>query len=499
MIGRLPECASCRGPIRPSDPQVRCHFRRTGFRNRDGDFFQPCGSVYHRYCFRAGTPFTTRREQGRGLGLPPLRHWPCFVCELCTVRSVVGRELGSPGDLWLLRLERMRILDSVHGWAWDTIKNYQGYLGRLHAFEKEHPGLHILSPQDFGSPPGGPDIGVMWAELHYSVQPLKTPSRTGQVTPSVQTVRQMRSAAGQFLGVNTIMANPGGEAYFDKRRLLRGNVRPTDGAAYTLFSKGMASRMGDQTVPSTALLGRHIRGLDDFFEARFMSATQASVRQAYATAGLANLMAWTTWLRGGELFRLNWENLDIIWPQQALQRDLPANTGAILLRLSPETKSSRTATAEIAVALRTVTGLDLARWLRRVRAAAPVPPRPADAVFGQYNGQRWVRWTSHHYRHKFLYPGLEFLRAGGDTFLTHLGGREGRMLPRKFFSIHSYRRGARSHAQRSQPTIAGHRKAPDTWIYEHGRWRLQRSSEPIAVQYREWTLYERLRLTLFSM
>ena len=182
-----------------------------------------------------------------------------------------------------------------------------------------------------------------------------------------------------------------------------------------------------------------------------------------------------------------------MWPHESTVHDLPIGSGALLVRLTPETKSSRAVTADVVVALRTVTGLDMDKWLRRVLLGHQQAPSATDPVF-RIHGRR--RWDSHLYRTRFLYPGLDFLRASGDSFLQSLSATGPDSIPLKFYSLHCYRRGGRSHCQRSQPDQR-HRKATDTQVYEHGRWRIPRGSQPIATQYREWTLYERLRITLF--
>ncbi len=418
---------------------------------------------------------------------------------------MVKRELGHPGDPWLLRLERMRILDMMHSWSVGTTGNYQAKLGQLMTFEAAHPGLDFMRTPTSLTPSKGREIGIMWAQLHHSVIPLTKPGRRPPgSTPTYGALRQLRSAAGQYLGWNAIHAQPNRGTYFQDRRLLTGRVRATDTAPYELFARGFKARLGNESVPSTALLGKHIRGLDRFFTARYLAATTDSQRTGYAMAGLANLVLWTTWLRGGEAFNLTWGDVQIIWPQEAPLHDLPAGTGALLLRLTPETKTNRNATADVIVALRTMTGLDLSVWLRRVLRVRQGPPRATDPLFG--TSRR--RWTSHHYRTNYLYPGLEFLRASGDTFLQALGSDTGTtarataprrrsLIPMKFYSLHSYRRGARTYCERSQGT-EGHRKATKDQIYEHARWERARSNQPIDVQYREWTYYRRLRITIYS-
>ena len=416
------------------------------------------------------------------------------MCELCTVRAVLGRELGHPGDRWLLQLERMRVLDSLHNWSTGTNQLYQSRIRQLRRFEAAHPGLCLFVPQDQLAPASGPEIGLMWALLHASVQPLVFRGRSSRTTPTFDTIRSLRSAASQVYGWDLISSNSGTDWYFQDRRLIQGSVRPTDSASFELFTRGMAARIGTQATPSTALLGRHIRGLDTYFNSQYLAAPAGISRYNLALAGFANLLLWLSWLRGGEAFSLTWSDVTIIWPHEGPQHDIPDGIGALLLRLLPETKSSRATTADVPIALRTVTGLDLHRWLRRVLQEHRQAPVGHDRVFRSRDGHRW---NSHTYRTQYLYPGLLYLRAAGDTFLQTIGNVRGNSIPDRFYSIHSYRRGARTHSQRSNRHRL-HRKATNPQVDEHARWRTKRSSQPLRIQYSEWTLYERLRITAYS-
>ena len=219
-----------------------------------------------------------------------------------------------------------------------------------------------------------------------------------------------------------------------------------------------------------------------------------SARKEYALAGFANLLLWFSWLRGGEAFSLTWGDMDIIWPDEAAAHELPRGSGALLLKLLPETKSSRARTADVPIALRSATGLDLHRWLLRVPGDRQAAPAGTDRVFSLPNGRRW---DLSYYRSRVLYPGLIFLRTAGDPMLQTIGNLRGNCIPDWFYSLHSYCRGARTHSQRSHPVLL-HRKATDRQVNEHTRWLTKWDSQPLNVQYREWSLYKRLRITLYS-
>jgi hypothetical protein len=84
--------------------------------------------------------------------------------------------------------------------------------------------------------------------------------------------------------------------------------------------------------------------------------------------------------------------------------------------------------------------------------------------------------------------------------LCAFDGTPGNTIESKFWSLHCFRRGARS--QVSCGGNFGHqrfRKAYKTQFYEHGRWRHRRGSKEIDIIYRAWTLLEKLQITLYCM
>jgi len=118
----------CSFPITRTEGQHQCRFARTGF-DQDGVIFLPCGTTYHPRCIVVGEPFNTRLGAQKGLSFPPVEITPNFICEACTVRAMLGRELikGSR-DTALLMLERMRIIDQACSWDVKTLLGYQGGL-----------------------------------------------------------------------------------------------------------------------------------------------------------------------------------------------------------------------------------------------------------------------------------------------------------------------------------------------------------------------------------
>jgi hypothetical protein len=104
-----------------------CTFRRRGFHLTKA--FQPCGVAYHRHCIRIGEPFRTRLPRDKGLIMPNMVVEPTFICELCQVRAILGRDLHREArDIQLLGLERMRMIDCRNSWQQGTLSKYGGRL-----------------------------------------------------------------------------------------------------------------------------------------------------------------------------------------------------------------------------------------------------------------------------------------------------------------------------------------------------------------------------------
>jgi hypothetical protein len=71
---------------------------------------------------------------------------PNFICEACTVREELDRELTQlPPDLGLLALERARLIDMSHHWAEASLTQYHTKLNMLRRFGYSF-GVTVLSP-----------------------------------------------------------------------------------------------------------------------------------------------------------------------------------------------------------------------------------------------------------------------------------------------------------------------------------------------------------------
>jgi hypothetical protein len=120
---KLSICVGCEGCITPGYQSHLCLFRNTGY-EFDGVPFSPCGNQYHPECIGVGKPFKTRLVRVTlGLQYPPAMTRIPFICESCTVRVVLRRELTwTLSDIQLLMLERMRLVDMAHAWASSTLQ-----------------------------------------------------------------------------------------------------------------------------------------------------------------------------------------------------------------------------------------------------------------------------------------------------------------------------------------------------------------------------------------
>jgi hypothetical protein len=264
------------------------------------------------------------------------------------------------------------------------------------------------------------------------------------------------------------------------------------------FTKGLQNRIGTDAKPSWPLLDRHVSFFDRFFESQYDLSVTTADKHYWAAAGLCNLFLWLGWLRSKELFGIRWKDIDYINPSRGPEYDLPTRVGCLLLRLNEETKSSRSQTADVPIAYATHSGYKPGRWyerLRRYRGSQQPVETDATYVF-TCNGRLW---DSRYYRHTFVYPLLHVIQREGDPYLSRLvgGDNPGLTIELVFKGLHMYRRGAHTHVEVVRDPGTQRRKATQPERYEHARWSRRRSGEEIHVMYRQWSLYDRLKITLF--
>jgi len=394
----------------------------------------------------------------------------------------------------------MRLLDLAHHWAKGTHANYQGKLAHLRAFSHAFQ-LPLFPPLRLSCPPHDRSIILQWAQERASLRPGRSLSSPQGDEPraSYGTIRQLRSALSYYETWRLMLTRPE-QVYLDaNRRVLVHECRFTDSLGHTLFAGGMGSRLGTETRPSMALLERHVLWLDADIEARFQRASASPDLQAeLSRAALANVSFWLGWPRTRELFDRRFRDVTCIHPTDALEYDIPSGCGAVLYQML-ETKTARDISTNIVMAYRSGRGLRPGLWFRRLCTAVGVLSSSSvspEFLFASRNG---IPWTSTYFRQTYLYPALEQQRAQGDPYLRPFDGTSpGNSIPEKFWSLFSYRRGGRTHVTRKSTS-----RASVDQVYEHARWRRARGrgrgSEPIDIVYREWSLRDRLRLTLKHM
>jgi hypothetical protein len=249
--------------------------------------FQPCGVAYHRHCIRVSDPFRTRLPKAKGLTMPNMVVEPTFVCELCQVRAILGRELHrETHDIQLLGLERMRMVDCRNSWQQGTLSKYGGRLRYLQAFERRY-ACSVLAPTTMTAPPCTPAIPLQWAQLGFSL----CKNRAGKPV-KFGTIRQLRSAANMYYMVDSQMAYPHQTMKCQSRVTFQSHVAPPDSAMLTFASKGMERRLGSHSRPSWALSHVHIAWIDDCLDEAWQHAPTAADRHNLSIAGFPDVLPW---------------------------------------------------------------------------------------------------------------------------------------------------------------------------------------------------------------
>jgi hypothetical protein len=430
-----------------------------------------------------GSPFTTRLVRGNQGGLQYPRDLTdayTFVCELCSVRSVVGRELqGCTADRVLLILERMRMIDTASSLAPTSRYNNGLALRRVLRFRGQF-GIPSGQPLRISRPPTSTATSVLWSMEHYVLQ--ESSKRNSTIT--FNAARALRSGASTWARWETAMANPD----------LVEVSAPTDSLLTSYCIGGMKRRLGTKSTPSMALRHHHVKFNQHRRGARFHTRnTSPTQRYELAAANVAELFAWLGWLRGGEVFATNWPDVELSPPAANGGRyGLPANSGAVLLSLTPETKSDSTVTADVVMAWQTSGGFTLGYWLDQLRSYAHLLGYGNGPIFRTARGRRW---TSRYFRTEHLWPLLAEQRSLGDPLFLTCDDTPGNTIPDKFWSMHMYRRGAATHVKRKRPECV--REATNDESNEHARWRCRNTgSESVGLHYQEMSVEDRLYITL---
>ena len=454
--------------------------------------------MYHSTCIKVGNPFRTRHygKGTKGLQYPPRATNYPFICELCTTRTQLGRELDNlnSADTTLLMLERMRMIDTAHANSVNTLSQYRAVLAKMDKFftQSSLPMLHQqMNLPVIDHPPQSLAITMFWSMAFHTTVPSVNSHGT---TPSWNTTRLQRSALSFYRSWWASVCNPE-NIFVDNRRLLSDPMlSPTDNILATHTASGMASRLGTESRPSLALNQRHIHWNQN---ARIRSLqTKLSITERYeqVAAQVAELIFWLGWLRSSETFGIRVADVEITPPKDHGKYGLPLGVGTILIRLLSTTKSQRNKQADMVIAFKTASGLALGFWLEELFQILKELNwySPTCLLFRDSSHKPW---SSRHYRQHHLYPHLKIQLIAGDVSLRHLSLTLDKGLEYHVYSMNSYRRGSESHCKRRRDgCIRGahlHEKS------EHGRWRRRnQGNEDMPTHYTHATIEDRIFITL---
>ena len=253
MSAKPTTCAGCLNPIPKHIRQYKCHFAEKGFFKGDITF-NPCGITYHIDCIRVGEPFRSRLPGQQGLTFPDMGCLPVFVCEACSVRSVLMRELRTTDcDLTLMKLERMRMIDTACRWAKSTMANFRSHFRRIREFESIF-GCKVLKPPELSAPPDSRALPALWCQQWHAIR-KPTRGRRAKVSDQLTfgSARGIRSTIGLFYLYDMLVRHPGTVLASDHNNILTQEALPNECIEYSLMIEGMARRMGVHSNPPTPL------------------------------------------------------------------------------------------------------------------------------------------------------------------------------------------------------------------------------------------------------
>lgn len=311
------------------------------------------------------------------------------------------------------------------------------------------------------------------------------------------TTRHILTAVRWSHTVSQIITDGEDWVYPDKGEIMFKDETLVGDATMTRTTRGLKNRVGEDTKACKPLVDRQVRAFDDFFNRSYLSCTDPSQKRYWARAGLANQFLWLGWLRATELFDLRWMDVEVTRPAQGPTEGLPPGVGCIKLKLSEQTKTSRSTRVDVPIAYTTTSGYQAGKWYERLLQHKLGGADTVDDPTSIFANDTGATWTSSYYRQTFVYPLLYKLKLEGDPLLSGTTNVPGSTIPDQYPSLHMYRRGAKTHVEVKRAHSLQKRKATPLEVYEHGRWRVRRSSESAPTMYREWTLWDRLQVTFY--
>jgi hypothetical protein len=254
-----------------------------------------------------GKPFKTRLVRSPwGSSTPSMTHFP-FICEVCTVRAVLERDLTwTSGDIQLLMLEYMRLIDMAHAWASSTLQGTARCLDWLSNFRQKY-GVNFFPKAPITQPPRSAVIPLLWAVLEYT---LHTSRKTGEGI-KYNTARSLQSAASAY-HLWEKMLQFSGHMYRDRDNNAIGasHLSPTDSVIATLSNKGTMRRLGTESRPPVALRYSCVAFNQEFRGRQYDGCGNGWLsKYEYAAAKFSETCAWGGWLRAANTFSLDDEDV----------------------------------------------------------------------------------------------------------------------------------------------------------------------------------------------
>jgi hypothetical protein len=175
---------------------------------------------------------------------PSLTRYP-FICESYTVRAISIRELTlTSGDIQLLMLELMRLVDMAHPWASPTLQGTERHLRRLSNFGQKY-GIDLFLAALITQPPRSVVITLLWGVLEYTLQ---TSRNTGGV--EYNTSRSIQSAASAYhLWEKMLQFLVHMYRDSDNNVIGASHLSPTYSVIATLGNKGIRRCLGTESRP----------------------------------------------------------------------------------------------------------------------------------------------------------------------------------------------------------------------------------------------------------
>jgi hypothetical protein len=363
-----------------------------------------------------------------------------FICKACNVRAVLGRELTwTSGDMQLLMLKWMRLVDMTHAWALSNLQGTARYLGRLSNFGQKY-GIELFPKAPITQSPRLAVIPLLWGVLEYTLQ---TSRKTGEGI-KYNTDRSLQSAASAYHLWEKMLQFPG-HMYRDRDNNLIGASRlsPIDSVIATLVNKGMRRRLGTESRPPVSLRYSHVAFNQEFRGRKYDGCGNDWLsKYEYAAANFDETCAWGGWLRADETFSLDDEDVEIITPANGAFHNLPIGVGAVILTLGPETKGQRSKKVDVPLVDTFASGISPQYWyLKLMECKEKLGSIGGGALFRHSNGQIW---TSSYFKSTYVYPSLHIQRNRGNPSIAPYYGSPGNSIEAKFYSFGMYRRGGHS-------------------------------------------------------